>query len=348
MQAFSRLEAPGAGVSLIGNNAAAGFLRNALLGRSGAHAYLLTGPAGVGKRTLARWAAAALVCTSEREERPCGACRGCAQVSRDAHPDVLQLAPDEGHVRIRVRQVRAFEHDIALKPYEAERKVALVVGADRIEDEAANALLKTLEEPPAGTVLLLTATDAAQVMPTIASRCQEVALRPVPAEEIEQALGQRGAEGERAKLLARLVARLAGGRPGWAIKALDDASLLETRTQQLDMLESLVRSAPAARLAAVQSYTDSAAGRATALALLSTWLTWWRDALLVREGCEELVVNVDRLEGLRGLQISAAECWDAVRGIQDARGLLDGNANVRLVLESVLLGLPAGRAKAIR
>src|SRR5688572_13951637 len=238
MQAISH---PGT-IELIGNNAAAAFLRNALLGRLGAHAYLLTGPTGVGKRTLARWAAASLVCSKVTGNRPCSECRGCRQVAREVHPDVLLLAPDEGHVRIRVRQIRAFEHDIALKPYEAERKVAIVSGADRIEDEAANALLKTLEEPPEGTVLLLTATDAAQVMPTIASRCQEVALRPVPAEEIERALLERGAEPER----ARLVARLAGGRPGWAIRALDEPPLLEARTQQLDLLESLVHSAPAA------------------------------------------------------------------------------------------------------
>ena len=333
MQSSSRL-------SHIGNNAAAAFLRSALLGRSGAHAYLLTGPGQVGKGTLARWAAATLVCSSENGDRPCGECRGCAQVARGAHPDVLILEPDEGHVRIRVRQIRAFEHEIALKPYEAERKVAIVEGADRMEAEAANALLKTLEEPPEGTVLLLTAADAAQVMPTIASRCQEVALRPVPSDEIERALVDRGAEPERAVLLGRL----AGGRPGWALRALGDPTLLETRTQQLDLLEELMGSAAAGRLAAAQVYSDSAAGRAAALAALSTWQTWWRDALLVREGCEELVVNVDRLGALGRVRAAAAECFGAVRRIQEAREQIDGNANVRLAVESLLLDLPEDAA----
>ena len=332
MQGFSH---PGLN-GLIGNNAAAASLRNALRGRAAAHAYLLTGPEGIGKRTLARWAAATLVCTAESGEPPCGMCRACDQVSRDAHPDVLVLCPDEGHVRIRVRQIRSFEHDIALKPYAAERKVAIVLGVDRIETEAANALLKTLEEPPEGTLLLLTATDAAQVMPTIGSRCQEVALRPVPTEAIERELVSRGAEAERATLLSRL----AGGRPGWALRALEDSTLLEGRQKQLEQLEALLERPPATRLGATQVYTDSAAGRAAALAALSAWLTWWRDALLVREGCEELVVNVDRLEGLRRVGASAGECWRAVRRIQEARELLDANVNVRLVVEGVLLELP--------
>ena len=329
MQGFSR-------TALIGNNAAAAFLGNALRGRSASHAYLLTGPEGIGKRTLARWASASLVCAVDTSARPCGACRTCDQVSRDAHPDVLVLCPDEGHARIRVRQIRSFEHDVALKPYEAERKVAIIVGADRIETEAANALLKTLEEPPEGTLLLLTATDAAQVMPTIASRCQEVALRPVAVGEIERELTARGAEPERASL----VARLAGGRPGWALRALEDATLLEGRQKHLDQLEGLLGSPPAARLGATQAYTDSAAGRAAALAALSVWLTWWRDALLVSEGCDEMVVNVDRLEELRRARARPAACWRVVRRIQEARELLDANANVRLVVESVLLDMP--------
>ena len=302
----------------------------------GAHAYLLTGPPQIGKRTLARRTAATLVCTAPLAERPCGACRACDQVERDAHPDVLMLQPDEGHVRIRVRQIRAFEHDVALKPYVAERKVAIVLGVDRIEIEAANALLKTLEEPPEDTLMILTASDPAQVVPTIASRCQEVALRSVPASEIERALAERGVDPERATLLARL----AGGRPGWALSALTDGAQLETRKKQLDQLEELIESEPAARLAASQGYTDSAAGRAGALASLTAWQTWWRDALLVREGCEELVVNVDRLEALRRVSASPAACGRAVRRLQDAREQLDANANVRLAVESVLLDLP--------
>jgi DNA polymerase III subunit delta' len=322
--------------ALIGNNAAAAFLRNAVSGDRGAHAYLLTGPPQIGKRTLARRTAATLVCTAPRVEQPCGACRACDQVERDAHPDVLVLQPDEGHVRIRVRQIRAFEHDVALKPYEAERKVALVLGVDRIEIEAANALLKTLEEPPEDTLLILTASDPAQVVSTIASRCQEVALRPVPAGEIERALAERGAEPERATLLARL----AGGRPGWALSALADGTQLEARQKQLDQLEELMESEPAARLTACHGYTDSAAGRATALATLTAWQTWWRDALLVREGCEDLVVNVDRMEALRRVRTTAAACGHAVRRLQEAREQLDANANVRLAVESVLLDLP--------
>lgn len=323
--------------ALIGNNAAAAFLGNAVSGERGAHAYLLTGPPQIGKRSLARRTAAILMCTSAVTERPCGACRGCDQVERDAHPDVLVLQPDEGHARIRVRQIRAFEHDVALKPYEGERKVAIVLGVDRIEIEAANALLKTLEEPPEDTLMILTASDVTQVVPTIASRCQEVPLRPVPAAQIEAALVAEGAAPDRATLLARL----AGGRPGWALAMLTDDAQLEARRKQLDQLEELIERGPAVRLAASQAYSDSAAGRSTALATLAAWQTWWRDALFVREGCDDLVVNVDRIEALRRVTASPAACGRAVRRVQEAREQLDANANVRLTLESLLLDLPA-------
>jgi DNA polymerase-3 subunit delta' len=324
----------------IGNNAAAAFLGNAVTRDRAAHAYLITGAPQIGKRTLAHRTAAAVMCLSEPAARPCGACRACDQVGRDAHPDVLVLQPDEGHARIRVRQIRAFEHDVALKPYEAERKVAIVLGVDRIEIEAANALLKTLEEPPAGTLLLLTAAEAAQVVATIASRCQEVPLRPVPAAEIKAALVSRGAEPERAKLLSRL----AGGRPGAALSLLVDESQLEARRKHLDQLEALLESEPAARLGASQSYSDTAAGRAAALATLTAWQTWWRDALLVREGCEDLVVNVDRMAALSRVTAPASECGRAVRRVQEAREQVDANANVRLAVESLLLDLPVTQA----
>ncbi|MGI8423664.1 MAG: DNA polymerase III subunit delta' [Chloroflexota bacterium] len=324
--------------AFIGNNAAAAFLRNALAAGMGAHAYLLTGPSQIGKCTLAKRAAATLVCTSRPEARPCGACRSCDLVERDAHSDVRLTAPPEGGRRVLIAQIRQLEHEVALRPYEAERKVAIVDGADTIVVEAANALLKTLEEPPEDTVLFLTASDVSQVLPTIASRCQEVPLRPVPASEIESALLDLGCDAAHARLLARLAA----GRPGWALAALENAAPLETRQQQLDLLEDLMARPAVARLSAGGSFPDTAAARSA----LDTWQTWWRDALYVREGCADLVVNVDRMEALQSVGASAADCWRAVRRVQDAREQLDANANVRLAIESLLLELPASASTA--
>jgi DNA polymerase III subunit delta' len=372
----------------IGNAAAAGFLRAGLAAGRPAHAYLLTGPARVGKRTLAKAFAAALVCKlrpaphsghggaddaataslmptldlglevtapaalfEEEAEAagpsdsgagvadvPCGRCRACGLVERDAHPDVRLTEVEAGHRQIRIHQIRQMEHDAGLRPYEAPVKVFILTDAHLMVVDAANALLKTLEEPPADTILVLTAADPSQVLPTIASRCQEVPLRPVPAGEIEAALRERytGTEGLD-PALAALLSRLSGGRPGWALAALADPELLAAREEEASRLESLVARSPVSRLPAAGSFADAAGARAA----LDVWLGWWRDALLVRHGCAELVTNVDRLEQLKRLAPSATECWQATRRVQAAREQVDANANVRLAMESLLLDLPA-------
>ena len=330
--------------SYIGNNAAAALLRTALLSGRGAHAHLLTGPAQIGKRTLAKLGAATLVCEAQPEQRPCGACRACGLVERDGHPDVRLTETLEGKRAVGIDQVRALEHDAALRPYEAERKALILTDADSMSTDAGNALLKTLEEPPLDTVLLLTAADTSQVLPTIASRCQEVALRPVPAEEIETALRARGAEPDG----ARLVSRLAGGRPGWALAALGDGKLLDERGDRVALLERALGLPRAERLALAGTFGESAVARGNALATLDAWQTWWRDALLVTEGCDDLVVNVDRLDALRRVGLDSRTCWYAVMRIQQAREQLDANANVRLAVEGLLLALPTGAVATIR
>ena len=342
----------------IGNGAAVAFLRSTLEGGRTAHAYLLTGPAQVGKRTLARRYAAGLVCESRPlrssphgtastmptldlglevtpaapGEVPCGRCRACGLVERDAHPDVRLTEPESGRRGIVIEQIRQLEHAAGLRPYEADVKVFIITEADAMTEAAANALLKTLEEPPEDSVLILTASDVSQVLPTIASRCQEVPLRPVPAQEIERALVESGAPADQAVLLARL----AGGRPGWALRAVEDETLLERRTERVELLERLISQPPVVRLPAAAAFTDAAGVRE----VLDVWQTWWRDALLVREGCEDLAINVDRLEGLRRLDLPTEACWGAVRRLQTAREQVDANANARLAMEAVLLDLP--------
>jgi DNA polymerase III subunit delta' len=347
---------------LIGNAAAAGALRATLDAGRTAHAYLLTGPPRVGKRTLAKLYAAGLVCESRPRRSPshgtastmptlelgvevtppppadpvdvpCGRCRACGLVQRDSHPDVRLTEPESGKRGIVIDQVRQLEHAAGLRPYEADVKVFIITEADAMTEAAANALLKTLEEPPEDSVLVLTASDVSQVLPTIASRCQEVPLRPVPSEEIARALEAKGAAPDRALLLARL----AGGRPGWALAALEDEALLEKRTEHVELLEQLVGQPPVVRLPAAGAFADAAGAREA----LDVWQTWWRDALLVREGCEDLAINVDRLDRLRALRVTPESCWGAVRRLQSAREQVDANANVRLAMEALLLDLPA-------
>src|SRR5689334_13162191 len=147
------------------------------------HAYLFTGPAGVGKRTLVAEFARALLCASPQP--PCDNCRNCQLATKGSHPDLLIVSPLESGKRLRsakikVEPIRQLIYDLSLKPVEARRRVACLLRFDASNAESANAFLKTLEEPPGSTVILMTAERADDLLSTIVSRCEVIALRPLP------------------------------------------------------------------------------------------------------------------------------------------------------------------------
>jgi DNA polymerase III delta' subunit len=184
------------------------------------HGILVTGPGGVGKSTLAEDIAAGLLCrTEDAELRPCRTCRGCRALEHGNHPDLHRLAPTGAGLVIPIggreeRGVRDLVRDLALLPVEGGARVAVITAADRMTEDAQTAFLKTLEEPPAGTVLILTASDEERLLPTIRSRCVRIRLGPVSRQDVEGILVDTGLVEPPA---AARLARLAAGRPGDAV-----------------------------------------------------------------------------------------------------------------------------------
>jgi hypothetical protein len=228
------------------------------------HAILLVGPRGIGKRTLAGDIAAGLLCTApDPAERPCGTCRGCRLVASGGHPDVHRLGPDGAGRQVAiggpgsaVRGVRDLIVELALAPVEGGARVAIVRGAHRTNDDAQAALLKTLEEPGDGVVIILCADVEDPILPTIRSRSARIRLGPVATRDIEALLTEAGAAD--APTAARL-ARISGGRPGVAMAWARRPDAVMGREQLARTILDLSAARPSERLAAMRAAIPLAA-----------------------------------------------------------------------------------------
>ena len=234
------------------------------------HAVLLSGPEGGGKTTLALDLAAGLLCTAEdRNARPCRECRACRMVEHGNHPDLHWLKPEGpggqvviGGPEARYRGVRDLITDLALLPVEGGARVAILERADRMNEDAQSALLKTLEEPPAGVTIVLCANDDEQLLPTVRSRCARIRLGPVGSRAIEQILAEHGLVD--APTAARL-GRLANGRPGLAIAYARVPEAASVRAELTRALLDLVDARPSKRLEALRSLVPRASDLAALL-----------------------------------------------------------------------------------
>jgi DNA polymerase III subunit delta' len=238
--------------------------------RGGApHAILLAGPEGVGKTTLALDLAAGLLCEAKPLERPCRVCRACRMLERAGHPDLHRLGPSGpgrqvviGGPEAKYRGIRDLISELALLPVEGRARVAIVEGADRMNEDAQSALLKTLEEPPSGVVIVLCADQELRLLPTVRSRCARIRLGLVGARDIEAIVADHDLADP--PMAARL-GRLAGGRPGLALAYARAPEAVLIRAELSRVLLDLTGSGPAARLGAVRSAVPRAIALATAL-----------------------------------------------------------------------------------
>jgi DNA polymerase III delta' subunit len=231
------------------------------------HALVLAGPPSVGKTTLAMDLAAGLLCLAPSPaDRPCRACRGCRLVASGNHPDLHRLAPSGPGDQVRIDAIRGLVAELALLPVEGGARVAVIERAHRMNEDAQNALLKTLEEPPGGVVIVLCADDEDRLLPTIRSRCARLRLGTVGVRQIEAWLAERGVVDPPA---AARAARLAGGRPGLALAYAVAPEGVAARAEIDRSLLDLLALRPHARLAAVKTMLGRARDLSDAIARAS-------------------------------------------------------------------------------
>jgi DNA polymerase-3 subunit delta' len=302
-----------------------------------AHAYLLVGPRHVGKGTLAINLAQALNC--DGPELPCGQCRSCQRILEGKHADVVPIGLDS-RTEIGIDDIRGLQRLANLPPYEGKCKVFIIDDAEYLSTEAANSLLKILEEPPPRIVWLLLAAEEEHLLPTIISRCQRLELKPVPSERVQEILvNSYNVAADKAKLLTQLC----HGRLGWALSALANDDILEQRSQRIAKLVSLLTASLEQRFAYAQELASQfSQNRKAGAEIIEIWLDWWRDLMLIKGGCQEAIINVDYEttleEQARGLSLSDIKEFLANLGLLQEE--ISKNVNPRLAWEWLVLNLP--------
>src|SRR5919109_2417905 len=315
--------------NLVGHEWAVEMLKRHVTNGTTRHAYLFAGPPGLGRRTLALRFAQALNCPRPLEPGvPCGGCRDCRQIAAMQHADLTVVqAETEGGI-LKVDQIREARRTLILKPYQSNYRVALFLRFQEANDNAANALLKTLEEAPSYAVLILTADTPEQLLPTIVSRCEVLRLRPLRVEEVQQELETRGLEISKAKLISHL----SGGRFGYALRLLEDESLLGRREERLNDLQSLIAASRIEKFAYADKLSKDKESMRQAILV---WLSYWRDVMLRTAHAQTPLVNVDRnveIEDLAGrMDLSIARRM--VGSLEDVLEKMERNVNSRLLAE---------------
>jgi len=331
---------------IAGQDRAVRLLRSALERGQPHHAYLLAGPAGVGKELLARLFAQAANCESDSAEQPCGSCPACASIARGNYPDVMWVLPQSEAVargivsradlegapsrEIRVDEVRALSRRLALAAARGRRKVAVLAPAEALNERAQNTLLKTLEEPPPATTFLLVSEQPDALLATVRSRCARIQLAPLPENVLVDEMVKRGAPPDE----ARKRAARADGSLGRAL-ALDPEEL-ERRRALLESVEAAL-AAPDER--EVLDLAEAAGERDPARGVAEAVQAWTRDLLVAQAGG---AVEVQELAGAAA-RLSQAVPAPALLGqaslCAEVIEALDQNGNGRLQLERLLLGI---------
>lgn len=336
-------------------------IRGALLNNRLGHAYLFIGPEGVGKATLARRLTQSLLCEHPADKRtdgidPCLECRACLRVAADAAPDVEHIAiggpcSEEGHrdhtadssSRIRICQIRRLSKLASLAPFQAPRRIFVIDSANDLQTEAAHALLKTLEEPPGDTLIILLTTDPNQLLPTIRSRCQELTLRPLPKAALAEALAN---DLELEPTQAHELAALGRGRYGLAVRLHQDPSLRQLRETARDEIHHICSGSRNERFdSAARLARNWRRERQSILETLDVWLWCWHEALASSAGLLTTSTNsTDTKSSLAPINCTPQEATVALRATQRARQHLLENTNPQLALEVLMLDLPQLRS----
>ena len=300
------------------------------------HALLFYGINGVGKRAAAKLFSMALNCHGERagsypSEKPCGVCRSCGKIRSGNHPDVIHIKPSGQFIRI--FQIRELLDTLSLKPYEAVMRVVVLSDAHTMNPEAANALLKMLEEPPDQTVFILTTEQLVDLLPTVVSRCQKIRFKPVSRENLKRLLTE---EHSLATDAAQVVAAMANGSHTKAVQMVQ-SDWMNKRNWLIEEMESLISKPMNTPMMLAEKLSNE---KATLMDSLDIMMSWLRDVLIYKFNPQK-ILNTDLQDRIQ----SASERYSAdvlllkIKHILQTQRDIRANANLRLALDTLIYKL---------
>jgi len=331
---------------IIGQEKARAFLKGVIANERIASAYLFTGIQGIGKTTTALAFASSLNCRNSVDGDGCNTCSSCKKIIDGNHPDLIIIEPDQDKKVIRIDQIREINRHLAFSPVLGGYRIITLDPAEKMTDEAANAFLKTLEEPPPRNIFILDVRDPGDLFPTIVSRCQKVPFRPLPTDDIVNWLIKKE---NMKKDTAKILARLSEGSLGEAITLARD-DFLANRPDWVDMLNRVI-DGPSDMLLDLARKLSEFGKKATTnkklkddriALMLGIWKSWYRDMLLIKlGGTTDLILNSD-LGNLCQTASTSYTVDGLVRSlavIAEAEHDLMNNRNLLFLLERSLLGL---------
>lgn len=314
-------------------------IRNQLNNQRLSHAYLFLGPEGVGQKELAKTLAKTYFCEN-MDQDSCEECTQCIKVRHSNHPDFDLLEAEENKNQIGIDLIRNLQKRIAYRPYEAEHRFFIISGADQMTEQAANSLLKTLEEPPGYATLILIAEDESKVLPTILSRCQQVRFEYLSDDILISYFKQKGVKKENIKLMLRL----AKGSLVQAEKIIDNRDIFKKRNNVFQFLIDLPGKSRVEVFREVDKWKE---WYDEGLPLFDLLIDWYRDIIVVEDVKNGQISNNDYLNSIKSLRkkYSKVELIKELDLIREVNASINANVKIELALQYLLLKLRIKRCK---
>jgi len=318
---------------IIGQDKIINSLKNTIKNKSIGHGYIFEGPKGIGKSMMASAFAKTILC-KERGIEPCNTCSSCIKFESHNHPDFHIEIPDGKSFK--KEQIENIQREIRILPYEGNRKIFIIKDSDKMTTEAQNSFLKTLEEPPEDTIIIMTVENTRSLLPTIVSRSQSLKFSPVKENAIEIYLNNKY-NIDREK--SHVIAAFAGGNMGRAIEMCESDEFNEIREGLMNVIDNNISRDLFKSFTTSKFFEDN---KDQIDEILDMMLIWFRDLLIYKEtDNDKLIINRDKKELLKeqAFKLSMGRIHGIIDSIMETKDNIRANVNFQLSIELMLLNL---------